>query len=153
MLRLSCGFRRVRKFLSRKKAPITFVICVYGSVCTSACVSADLTGRIFAKFDIGWGGEGSFTKISRKTLDLVKIGKKYRILYRKTLALCNVDRCAKYFVVRKQGKGTHCGNSKAKLNTCILLTATCTSTTIRREGIVVFPWRLSLGKHTITYFK
>jgi hypothetical protein len=122
-------------------------------VCLSVCLSVRVCqcDSHWTKFcEVWyWGEWGSFMKICRETLDLVKIGKRIWYFKGRPRHFDNVDSCAKYFVARKQGKGTHCGISKATLNTFILLTVTCTSTTIRRERIVGFTWLLWLDKHAI----
>jgi len=50
------------------------------------------------------------------------------------------DSSTKYFVARRECKGTRCYVSVASLNGFVLLTPIYWST-IQREYIVVFPWR------------
>jgi len=135
----------VRSWVAKKRLLRTIVICVYRSVCPSACASQAPTERIFAKFDIGgWGLRKPVEKL-QILLKVEKIG----YFSGRPRHFDNFDRRAKYFVPRKPGRGAHCDISKATLNTFLLLTATCTSTTIRKEHIVGFLWRLWLGKHAI----
>lgn len=50
----------------------------------------------------------TFTKIFREIRNFVKIGQKYRTLYKKSSVYFIVDRRTKYFVAGQQSKGTHC---------------------------------------------
>ena len=143
-------FRRVSKFVSREKNAYYLrhvclsvfclsVRCQHGSHWTDLC-------------DVSYGGVEGWDLLRKSVEKLqiwLKMGKKIGHFSGRPRHFNNVDRRAKYFVPRKQGKGTLCDISKATLNTFILLTATCMSTTIRKECIVGFPWRLWLGKHSI----
>ena len=50
------------------------------------------------------------------------------------------------YIVDKSADGTHFCLSMSTLSGCILLTATCRSTTIQKKSIFAFPWQQWIGE-------
>jgi hypothetical protein len=94
----------------------------------------------------------TFTQICRQTPDLVKIGQKFLALCIKIEArLLFLTAVRNIFQLNSGEEGTHSCVSIAKLNDCILLTATCRPA-IEREDIVAYPWQQSLRERaTVLY--
>jgi len=55
------------------------------------------------------------------------------------LILLIANRSIQYFIIQQCAKGTYCHVSMATINTFMLISATSTPTTIKRERIVAFP--------------